>query len=168
MTRLRTTAVIDELAAHLHEQRKLVEYLLFKLVEARLLLSSNQASFVPIAMAEIESVLEGIRNAEYRREALLDRLSSDWNVPTSQLTLSYIAERVPEPYDEIFADHRDGFMTLVDKVEDVTRDNQRLATAGLGRVRSALSGLVDDTPTYGREGRIEPVESQPLSHDRVI
>lgn len=167
MTRLRTTAVI-ELADHLDEQRKLVEYLLFKLVEAHLLLSSNQAPFVPIAMAEIESVLEGIRDAEKKREVLLAQLSADWTVPGDQLTLEYLAEKAPVPYDEVFADHRKGFMTLVDQIEEVTRDNQRLATAGLGRVRSALSDLVDDTPTYGREGRIEPIGSQPLSHDRVI
>ena len=45
-------------------QRQLVEYLLFKLLEAQLLLSSDQAAFVPIAMAEIESVLRRIREEE--------------------------------------------------------------------------------------------------------
>src|SRR5690606_13733583 len=72
--------VLPDLVAQLGRQRQLVEYLLFKLLEAQLLLSSDQAAFVPIAMAEIESVLRRIREEEERREELISSLAQDWEI----------------------------------------------------------------------------------------
>src|SRR5690606_39449996 len=75
-----------------------LEYLLFKLLEAQLLLSSDQAAFVPIAMAEIESVLRRIREEEERREELVSLLAQDWGVPPHELKLAYLTEHAPDPY----------------------------------------------------------------------
>lgn len=160
--------VLPDLVAQLGRQRQLVEYLLFKLLEAQLLLSSDQAAFVPIAMAEIESVLRRIREEEERREELISLLAEDWGMPPRELKLAYLTEHAPDPFRAAFAEHRRNFMSLVDQVEKVTRDNRRLATEGLGRVQAALSGLVEDASTYSPEGRVEKFVARPVSHDQVV
>lgn len=160
--------VLPDLVAQLGRQRQLVEYLLFKLLEAQLLLSSDQAAFVPIAMAEIESVLRRIREEEERREELISSLAEDWGMPPHDLKLAYLTEHAPEPYRTAFSEHRRTFMSLVDQVEKVTRDNRRLATEGLARVQAALSGLVEDASTYSPEGRVEKLVTRPVTHDKVI
>lgn len=161
--------VLQSLIDQLGRQRQLVEYLLFKLVEARLLLSSEEQSpFVPIALGEIEGVLDRMREEEKSREQLISALARDWGVAPDAITLGYLAESSPKPYDKAFAEHRSEFMSLVDEVENVTRENRRLASAGLSRVQAAISGLVDDASTYSAEGRVERVAHRPMRHDEVL
>lgn len=160
--------VLPELIAQLGRQRQLVEYLLFKLLEAQLLLSSEQAAFVPIAMAEIESVLRRIRDEEDRRDELVALLAEDWGMPPHELKLAYLTKHAPDPWRAAFAEHRQVFMSLVDEVEKVTRDNRRLASEGLGRVHAALSGLVEDASTYSPEGQVEKFVARPVSYDQVV
>lgn len=160
--------VLPDLVDQLGRQRQLVEYLLFKLVEAHLLLTSEEAAFVPIALNEIENVLGRIRDEEENREELIARLAEDWKVGRSRITLNYLAERAPEPFQSAFADHRSEFMSLVDEVERMTRENRRLASAGLNRVQAAISGMVEDASTYSPDGRVEQFLSRPVSHDEVV
>lgn len=162
------SSVLPDLVDQLGRQRQLVEYLLFKLVEAHLLLTSEEAVFVPIALNEIEGVLERLRDEESAREQLISRLAREWRVRKDDLTLTYLTERSPEPYHSAFAEHRTEFMSLVDEVERVTRENRRLASAGLTRVQAALSGLVEDASTYSAAGRVERALSRPVSHDEVV
>jgi len=159
---------LPDLVTQLGRQRQLVEYLLFKLLEAQLLLASDQAMFVPFAMAEIESVLGRMREEEEYREELLSELAEEWEMPPGDLKLAYLAEHAPEPHRTAFAEHRESFMSLVDQVEKVTRDNRRLATEGLSRVQAALSGLVDDPSTYSPDGRVERPVTRPVTHDQVV
>src|SRR5690606_20750076 len=149
-------------------QRQQVVYLLFKLLEAQLLLSSDQAAFVPIAMAEIESVLRRIREEEERREELISSLAEEWGVPPHDLKLAYLTEHAPEPYRTAFSEHRRTFMSLVEQGEKVTRDNRRLATEGLGRVQAAPAGPVEDAASDSPEGGVEKLVTRPVTHDKVI
>lgn len=160
--------VLPDLVDQLARQRQLVEYLLFKLVEAHLLLSSEEAAFVPIALGEIENVLGRIRDEESNREELVSRLARDWRVEENRITLNYLVEESPEPFRSAFAEHHTEFMSLVDEVERVTGENRRLASAGLTRVQAALSGLVEDASTYSAQGRVERFVSRPMSHDEVV
>lgn len=163
------TPVLQDLIDQLGRQRQLVEYLLFKLIEARLLLSSGQdAAFVPAALGEIEGVLDRMRDEEQTRESLISLLAQEWGVEPDQISLSYLVAESPEPYRTAFADHKDEFMTLVDQVEEVTKENRRLAAAGLNRVQSMIAGMVEDASTYSREGRVQKFVARPMSHDKVV
>lgn len=164
-----STPVLQDLIDQLGRQRQLVEYLLFKLIEARLLLSSGQdAAFVPVALGEIEGVLDRMRDEEKARESLIALLADDWGVEPDRITLGFLTEESPEPYRTAFADHRSEFMTLVDQVEDVTKENRRLAATGLNRVQATISGLVEDASTYSPEGRVQKFVARPMSHDEVV
>lgn len=164
-----STPVLQDLIDQLGRQRQLVEYLLFKLTEARLLLSSGQdVAFVPVALGEIEGVLDKMREEEKTRERLIRQLADEWGVEPERVSLGYLAEESPEPYGTAFGDHRDQFMTLVDQVEEVTKENRRLASLGLNRVQETISGLVEDAATYSAEGRVRKFVARPMSHDEVV
>lgn len=160
--------VLPDLVAQLGRERQLVAYLLFKLMEAQLLLASDQASYVPFAMAEIESVLRRIREEEDHRTDLIAELAEDWGLDARELKLAYLTEHAPEPYRQALVEHRQTFMSLVDQVEKVTRENRKLATEGLSRVQDALSGLVADPSTYSPDGRVERLMTRPVTHDQVV
>ena len=66
---------LADLAETLHGERRLLEHLLFKLVEARLVLAADEARFLPLAMGEVESVVEQVRFGESHRQKAVRRLS---------------------------------------------------------------------------------------------
>ena len=85
---------MDELARLLGHERRLLELLLFKLVEGRYL------------------------------------LAGELDLPEEALTMSFLARDSLEPYTTIFSDHRQAFLGLAAEIEDVARQNPRLAELG--------------------------------------
>ena len=156
----------SELADTLWYERRLLEFLLFKLVTANLVLIANDHRFVGPAIAEVERVMTEVRKAEHRRAAALDAVAEEWGQPASQLSLEYLATAAPADLRPAFADHRLGFLELVGEIEDLTRENRRLATVSLDGIRGTL-GLVDGL-TYDRAGRSSAAPGRPTTIDRVI
>ena len=64
-----------ELVETLWYERRLLEFLLFKLVSANLVLSSADRRFVGSAVDEVEQVLERVRRAESDRHRVVQRLA---------------------------------------------------------------------------------------------
>ena len=121
---------MDELARLLGHERRLLELLLFKLVEGRHLLTAGEARFLPYAAAEVERAMERLQEAELRRSVLVHRLAAELELPEEALTMGALARDSLEPYRTIFADHRKAFLALAAEIEDVTRQNRRLAERG--------------------------------------
>jgi len=148
---------MDELARLLGHERRLLELLLFKLVEGRHLLAAGEGRFLPFAAAEIERATERLQEVELRRSLLVHRLAGDLDLPEEALTMSALAQDRLEPYKTIFSDHRKAFLELAAEIEDVTRQTRRLAERGshdpapmIGRqavlrvtARLAMPSLVD-------------------------
>lgn len=121
---------MDELARLLGHERRLLELLLFKLVEGRHLLAAGEGRFLPFAAAEVERAMERLQEAELRRSILVHRLASELDLPEEALTMSALARDSLEPYRTIFSDHRKAFLALAAEIEDVTRQNRHLAERG--------------------------------------
>ena len=64
-----------ELVETLWYERRLLEFLLFKLVSANLVLSSADRRYVGPAVDEVEQVLERVRRAESDRHEVVQRLA---------------------------------------------------------------------------------------------
>jgi hypothetical protein len=86
-------------------------------------------------------------------------------VPVQTVTLGLLAEHAPGSLREDFADHRSGFMDLVNEIESLTRENRRLAGINLGDLRSTL-GLTPNL-IYGAAGRRGSVTQGPTI-DRIL
>jgi FlgN protein len=132
-------STMDELARLLSVERRRLELLLFKLVEGRHLLAAGEARFLPYAAAEVERAMERVQEAELRRSMLVADLARDLEIPEESLTLSALSRESVEPYRTIFTDHRLAFLELAAEIEDVTRQNRRLAERGAHDVEQLLS-----------------------------
>jgi hypothetical protein len=120
--------LMDELARVLGHERRLLELLLFKLVEGKHLLAAGEARFLPYAAAEVERAMEKLQEAELRRSIRVHRLAADLAVPDTALTMTALANDSAEPFRTIFADHRQAFLELAAEIETVTDQNRRAAT----------------------------------------
>src|SRR5205814_9128726 len=69
--------MMDELARLLSHERRLLELLLFKLVEGRHLLAAGEGRFLPYAATEVERAMERVQEAELRRSLLIHQLAGD-------------------------------------------------------------------------------------------
>jgi hypothetical protein len=156
---------MEQLADTLGYERRL-EYLLFKLVSANLVLIADDRRFVGPAIAEVDTVMAEIRKAERRRSEVVASVAREWNVPADQVGLNFLVEHAPEGLRSVFDEHRRIFRDLVAEIEMITNENRRLATVGLDGIRSTL-GLVGGD-TYNAHGRATPLPDTPTRVDRVL
>jgi hypothetical protein len=166
---------MDELARLLSVERRLLDLLLFKLVEGRHLLAAGEARFLPYAAAEVERAMERVQEAELRRSILVSDLARGLEIPEEALTLSALARESLEPYGTIFSDHGLAFLELAAEIEDVTRQNRRLAERGahdleqllvmVGRPAGSVHELKLDGPDHG--ARHTTVPSSRFRRDAV-
>lgn len=166
----RVPTPLSELVDTLWLERRLLEYLLFKLVEANLILTADLAAFVPLAVDEVEQVLARVRSAEQHRDRVLAATAAELGVPTEVVTLEFLAAEAPELLRPSFAEHRRGFLELVAEIERVTRENRKLAAVNLDSIRGTL-GIVggEAVPTaYDSGGRPATAGSDPTHLDRAI
>ncbi|QBI18930.1 flagellar protein FlgN [Egibacter rhizosphaerae] len=146
---------LEALADTLWSERHVVEYLLFKLVTAKLLLAAQERRFVATALDEVERIIETLRSAEVQRGSALEAVAADWGTDAEELTLAELAARAPAPMDAVFRDHQEAFARLASEIEETANTNRQLASAALGEVRATIAALAGPTgaSTYTAAGR---------------
>lgn len=140
-----TTRVPSELnvvAETIASERQLLEHLLFRLVEARLVLAADESRFVAQATAEVEDVIDALRMSELKRSASVDRLAMSMGRAADDITLGYLVDHSPEPYGAIFRHHRDAIGALAIEIERLTLENRRLASAAARNVSETLDAII--------------------------
>lgn len=133
---------LADLAETLTTERQLLEHLLFKLVEARLMLAADEARFVPQAMKEVEAVVDRIRLSETHRTSAIRRLAQAIGEPEARLTLGFLTTWAPEPFSTMFQQHREHFLQLTTEIEQVTLENRRLASLAVQNLTDTLNALL--------------------------
>ncbi len=165
----RAPAPLARLADTLWLERRLLEYLLFKLVEANLVLTADAAPFVELAIDEVEQVMGRVREAERHRREVIGEVAAVWGMAPDEVSLEYLAAAAPEPLRPGFREHRQGFMDLVDQIERVTLENRRLAALNLETIRATLGLLPGTAPAgYDAGGRPAAAGTNPTTLDRAI
>jgi hypothetical protein len=161
------TPHLARLADMLWFERRLLEFLLFKLVSANLVLTANDRRFVGPAVAEVERVVVEVRRAETDRAEVLQNVARDWGVDVGLLSLDYIAQHAPVELQPDFQDHHEGFLALVGEIETLTQENRRLATVSLDDIRSSFG--LSESGTYDAAGRRRAEgPERPASINRII
>jgi hypothetical protein len=130
------------LAETLHGERQLLEHLLFKLVEARLVLAADEARFLPMAMREVEAVVDRVRFGEGHRQLAVRKLAEAIGESEDRITLSFLVGWAPEPYRTMFGEHRDHFRKLAAEIEQASIDNRRLANLAVQNLSDTLGTLL--------------------------
>lgn len=149
---------LEELARRLWDERRIVNYLLFKLTVTKLLLAADERRFVPDALKEVDRTVELLHDGERRRDEAVRALAAQWQLAPDELTLRELAHRAPPPYDHAFGDHLVAFDELAREIEQVARANRALARSELGAVAMTLDQLTGNdhaaTTTYDEHGRV--------------
>lgn len=164
-------AGVENLADTLWAERHVVEFLLFKLTTAKLLLAADERRFVAQALGEVERVVDALREAELRRAMALEAFAEQRGVPVDDVTLSWLASNAPAPWREVFADHHQAFAALAEEIEETSSDNRQLAGAGLNIVQDTIGMLTGPQPTtgtYDASGRARPVSFGPVQLDEAL
>jgi hypothetical protein len=164
------TVALEALADTLWSERHVVELLLYKLTAARLFLAADERRFVPVALDEVERVVDLLRAAEGGRTAALAAAAPELGLAPEEVTLAELATSAPEPLRSVFADHREGFATLTAEIEETAALNRRLASAALASVQQALDRLTGPAlvTTYTAQGRHDVAAPTPVRLDRVM
>lgn len=133
---------LNVVAETIAAERQLLEHLLFRLVEARLVLAADETRFVAQATSEVEDVIDALRMSEAKRTTSVSRLALDIGCPTEDVTLAFLVANSPEPYGAIFRRHQEAISALATEIEQLTLENRRLASAAARNVTEALDAIV--------------------------
>lgn len=155
-----------ELADTLWYERRLLEYLLFKLVSANLVLTVDDRRFVGPAIAEVDAVMNEIRRAEEQRITVVAEVARECDVPPSAIGLAFLVDNSPDSLRATFEDHQTTFMNLVNEIEVLTRENRRLATVALDGIQGTLGFAGGDI--YDSAGKATRTPDHPLRVDRIL
>jgi hypothetical protein len=174
MPRMKTAdpvAGLEALAETLWAERQVVEFLLYKLVTAKLLLAADERRFVSHALSEVERVVDALRDAELRRSIALEQFARDRRMRADDVTLDWLATNTPPPWREVFSDHRTAFGELATEIETTSAENRHLAASGLSQIRQTidtLTGPQTTTSTYDASGRARPMVVGPVRLDSAL
>lgn len=115
---------MDDVATILEREGDVLDLLLFKLVETRLLIEGDHARFLPRATGEVERARTRAREVGLLRAATVARIR-----PGSSLRA--LADGAPAPWPAILRDHHGVLAALVAEIELVAHQNACAARAGL-------------------------------------
>ena len=131
---------LTEVSNILWRERQLLELLLFKLEEEQLLLAAGRSRWLAHATREVETVLAEIRRVEATRAAEVEGLAISMGLaPTA--TLRELADAAPQPWDGIFNEHREAFLTATQEISSLAQDNRELLSRGYHAARQVLSSI---------------------------
>jgi len=142
---------LTELSSVLWRERDLLELLLFKLEEERLVLAAGRTRWLAHATREVELVLDQIRLTEVLRAAEVAVAGTNLGVG-SDASLAQLADAADPPWSELLRQHRTAFLALTAEINALSEANRELLTAGQRAVGETLLMVGGTGHTYGRRG----------------
>jgi hypothetical protein len=142
-----TTNEANELTAQLWRQRELLELLLFKYEEERLLSAAGKSRWSAHAAREVDVVIERLSACSLSTAVAISGLGEAWGLPRGSL-LRDLAENAPSPmWQDIFSEHLEAMVGLICEIRDL-----RAETA----------------PTYGATGAADHTEQSARLIDTML
>ncbi|MFN8196545.1 MAG: flagellar protein FlgN [Nocardioidaceae bacterium] len=160
-------SLMEKLSLILWRERELLETLLFKLEEERLLLASGRTRWLMRAAQEVETVLQSIRETEILRSVAADEAAASIGLGASP-SLRALADSVGEPWHTILVEHRDAFVAVTQEITALADANRELLTAGYRSARETLMTLGDSASGYGQDGTALTESPRHLLVDRSL
>ena len=133
---------VAETSSIMWRQRELLATLLFKLQVESLLLAAGRCRWLGLATSEVALALEQVRAVELLRSIEVDALAREVGLPPAP-TLAELVGALDPPWDEVFAEHRDGLVTIAAEIAAAARSNRRLLVAGQLAVAQAMQAIDD-------------------------
>lgn len=143
---------MERVGTILEREGDVLETLLFKLIETRLLLEADETRFLPRATREVERTRNRAREVDLLRAATV-------GVIEPGATLRELAAAAPAPWPPILRDHHQVLSGLVAEIELVAHQNASLARAGIEALSAVPTGAA---AAAGGAGRTAPVGTRPV------
>ena len=131
---------LEKLSLVLWRERELLQMLLFKLEEERLLLAAGRTRWLAYAAREIETVLDSIAQTEVLRATTADAVATFIGLPANP-SLRALALLSDEPWRSILSDHRDALLEVTAEITHSAAVNRKQLVAGVQAVRTTLLSL---------------------------
>jgi hypothetical protein len=158
---------LREISTILWRERHLLELLLFKLEEEQLLLAAGRNRWLPRATREVEMVLEEIKHTELERAVEVERVTRELALPDNP-SLTQLSEAAPPPWQGMFTEHRQAFLSLTEEVAGLVQTNRELLARGQRAVQDVLASIGESRSDVGPVGYGVSRDLGPLLIDRAL
>jgi hypothetical protein len=163
---LHHSADLAELTRLLWRQRELIGELQYRLEVQQLVMTNGRQDRLHLAVADVESVLDRIRDLEDQRLGVVAECAVQLGLPVGA-SLQQLIEASPDPWAFALADHQAELLRLVADTEELAAANRSLAVRGAEESRHAFATLgVGPGTTYGRDGGRSGLGLPPTLVDR--
>lgn len=132
----------------LWRERELLDTLLFRLELEQLVLASGRTRWLMRAAGDVEQVLGRLRETELLRAVAADEAAAAIGLEPNP-SLRELAEKAPEPWREIFVDHREAVLAVTREITALADANRDLITAGYRSARETLLTIGTSVGTTG-------------------
>lgn len=129
---------LSDLSQVLWQEREMLELVLFKLEEQRLLLMDCQDRWVCHASRELDAVLDQLGAMELNRALASSVAADDLRVP-EDASLHDLAAAAPVPWPSVIERHVNALIRLSQEIMLVAAGNRALLNDALAEVRKAMS-----------------------------
>jgi hypothetical protein len=142
---------MERLSQVLWRERELLEELQYQLEVEQLVLATGRTRWLVRAATGVESVLSDLRKTELMRAVAADHVAEVVGLAPNP-SLRELGEHSPEPWGEIFREHREAFTTLTTDITALADSNRELIGSGLRSARETLLALDAATEGYAADG----------------
>ncbi len=146
----------NELSMQLWRDRELLEMLLFKLEEQRLLLEDGSMRWIHLASREIEQVVEQLRTSGVSRAVAVADLAREWRTAEDAGLATLIAAAPTPAWRDVFVEHQAALTGVVAEISALKHANEvhlRTASRAVEEVLAGLDGASGEYTTTGERAR---------------
>ena len=143
-----------ELSSLLWKERELLDVLTYKLETEQLLLTSGKTRWIQYATAEVESVVEQLREAGLSCAVAASSVAEQWGLPENA-SLGQIAQAAPAgPWGDIMKAHLAAMNIQTRAIRALRDSNEQFLRAAARSAQETLSSVHPDTAgTYTARGQ---------------
>jgi hypothetical protein len=129
---------LSDVSNILWRERQVLELLVFKLEEERLVLSAGRSRWLAHATREVENVLAEVKRVELERAVQVADAGFLLGLSGAP-TLRELAALSAPPWDEIFAEHRRALLAIAQEIDALTNSNRELLRHGQAETAAAIA-----------------------------
>ena len=114
----------NDISVMLWHERKLLDYLIFKLEEEQHLLAIRETRLLPQVIGELEKAINDLPLTQLARDVELAARAAGWGIQP-YATLRELADQAPaSPWGEIFTAHLSAMRAQADKIRGLREANE--------------------------------------------
>lgn len=132
---------IEPLFEILHQERRVLERLVYRLSETGLLIDARKDRYLAFSLDDVAAVESQLSEVELLRAILITGLAEQWDVAPGQLTLRAIIRGAAPGHRELLEREFDKLRALTQEIEGLKNDLSIKTRKRLEATRVALSRL---------------------------